>query len=78
MKKLFIFIALLNVSFGIFAFEFKPFYTGVRLEANKTVINELLPEPGWNRFILFLTILFWEQQYYAALIFQGSLRWKYC
>ena len=35
MKKLLVFIALLNVSFGIFAFEFKPFYTGFKLEANQ-------------------------------------------
>ena len=70
MKKLLVFIALLNVSFGIFAFEFKPFYTGFKLEANQNSYKRVAAGAG--------LILFWEQQYYVALIFQGSLRWKYC
>ncbi|MGN0740460.1 MAG: hypothetical protein ACI4LX_09855 [Treponema sp.] len=41
MKKLLVFIALLNVSFGIFALEFKPFYTGFKLEANQNSNNRV-------------------------------------
>ena len=53
MKKLFIFIALLNVSFGIFAFEFKPFYTGVRLEANQNSYKRVAAGAGLESFYSF-------------------------